>query len=67
MTSNRRIYCPRCLLELGIQNSPAHLVVLEELGKFPRRIAPLSWDAEQVDKWLIGMTGIKPTSPDCRH
>jgi len=36
----KRGYCPKCLEELGMLNSPDHLRVLEAEGNFPRRVAP---------------------------
>ncbi|MFC3631358.1 transcriptional regulator [Paracoccus angustae] len=46
-------------------NSPDHLRVLEAQGKFPRRVAPLMWDADEVDDWLEQVTGIRPQRPVC--
>lgn len=61
----KRGYCPKCLEELGMLNSPDHLKVLEAEGKFPRRVAPLMWDADEVDDWLERFTGIRPQRPVC--
>ncbi|MCZ4273376.1 hypothetical protein [Maritalea porphyrae] len=61
----KRGYCPKCLLELGIQNTPEHLKTLEDANKFPRRVGPLTWEADQIDRWLEILTGIKPSQPDC--
>lgn len=58
-------YCPQCLLELGIQNSPEELAELEEMNIFPRRVGPLMWDADEVDKWLERVTGERPIKPSC--
>jgi hypothetical protein len=60
-----RGYCPKCLLELGIQNSPEHLAQLEQANIFPRRVGPLMWDADQVDGWLERVTGKRPPKPSC--
>lgn len=60
-----RVYCPECLHRLGVLNSPEHLKTLEDLNKFPRRIGPLMWDADQIDDWLELLTGMRPPTARC--
>ncbi|NNU81055.1 transcriptional regulator [Halovulum dunhuangense] len=63
----KRGYCPKCLEDLGVLNSPKHLRVLEAQGKFPRRIGPLMWDADEVDDWFEQITGSRPRRPSSDH
>lgn len=63
--NGKKAYCPKCLEELGVLNSPDHLRVLEAEGKFPRRVAPLMWDADEVNGWLEYFTGSRPPRPAC--
>ena len=63
--NGKRAYCPKCLEKLGVLNSPDHLKVLEAEGKFPRRVASLMWDADEVDGWFQFFTGSRPPRPAC--
>ncbi len=61
-----RTYCPKCLEKLGVINDFDHLQELEDLGRFPRRSGPKTWDADQFDKWYMLVTGVRPPKVKCK-
>lgn len=61
----RRGYCLQCLRDLKIDFELPQLSELEAFGIFPSRVAPLMWDAEEVDDWLERRDGERPVPPIC--
>ncbi len=63
--NQKRTYCPKCLKKLGVLNDFDHLQELEDLGRFPRRSGPTTWDAVQFDKWYMQRVGVRPPKFKC--
>lgn len=62
----KRGYNICCLRTLGIHWPEEHLAAVEKIGFFPRRVGPLMWDGDEIDEWVYGRDGKKPSTPICQ-